>query len=80
MSSSLQMSSSLLFRQPAEAQIPEVDSSLLIQGCKTMHAEEHTQPEPKAGYNFLSNLLLTKAALFSAQEALSFFQTTGKNN
>lgn len=61
------MSSSLLFRQPVEAQIPEVDSSLLMHRCKTMFTEEHTKPNPKAGYNFLSNLLLTKAAIFQGR-------------
>lgn len=67
MSSSLQMSSSLLFRQPTEARIPEVDSSLLIPGCRTMHTEEHTEPDPKAGYHFLSTLLPAKAARSQAR-------------
>lgn len=62
-----QMSYSLHFRRWDEAQIPEVDSNLLIQGCRTMHTEEHPQPDPllypKAGYNFLSNQSLPKAAL-----------------
>lgn len=61
------MSSSLVFRQPAEAQIPEADSSLLIQRCKTMFTEEHTKPDPKAGCNFLSNLLLNTPAVFQGR-------------
>jgi len=48
MSFSLQMSYSSLFRQPAEARIPEADSSPFIQGCKAMHTEAHTEPDPKA--------------------------------